>query len=73
MHLGPVVAPERQRQKVDRWRPALLYEHGYSVWMWKQRDLACFIVSGMGSQADQERFKDYFVRLRTKTEPVRAY
>jgi hypothetical protein len=68
-----LVTPERQRQKVDRWRPALLHEHGFSVWMWKQRDLACFIVSAMDSQADQERFKDYFVRLRTATEPVRAY
>lgn len=68
-----LVTPERQRQKVDRWRPALLHEHGYSVWLWKQRDLACFIISDMVSQADHDRFKDYFVRLRTATEPVRAY
>jgi hypothetical protein len=68
-----LVTPERQRQKVDRWRPALLHESGFSVWMWKQRDLACFIVSDMVSQADHERFKDYFVRLRAATEPVPAY
>jgi hypothetical protein len=67
-----LVTPERRRQKVDRWRPALLHESGFSVWMWKQRDLACFIVSDMVSQADHDRFKEYFVRLRTATEPVRA-
>jgi hypothetical protein len=68
-----LVTPERQRQKVDRWRPALLHESGFSVWMWKQRDLACFIVSDMVSETDHERFKDYFVRLRSATEPVLAY
>jgi hypothetical protein len=65
--------PERRREKIDRWRPALLHDSGYSVWMWKQRDLAVFIVSDMVSQADHERFRDYFVRLRTATEPVAAY
>jgi hypothetical protein len=68
-----VATPERRRQKVDRWRPALLHDGGFSVWMWKQRDLACFIVSDMVSQTDHERFKDYFVRLRAATEPVPAY
>jgi hypothetical protein len=68
-----LVTPERRRQKVDRWRPALLHDSGFSVWMWKQRDLAVFIVSDMVSQTDHERFKDYFVRLRAATEPVLAY
>ncbi len=68
-----MVTPERRREKVDRWRPALLHESGFSVWMWKQRDLACFIVSDMVSPTDHERFRDYFVRLRAATEPVLAY
>jgi len=65
--------PDRQRVQIDRWRPALLHEEGFSAWVWKQGDLACFIVSDMVSEADLERFKDYFVRVRTATEPVRAY
>ena len=65
--------PDRQRVQIDRWRPALLHEEGFSAWVWRQGDLACFIVSDMVSEADLERFKDYFVRVRTATEPVRAY
>lgn len=56
-----------------RWRPALVTESGYSMWVWKQGDLACFIVSDMVSQTDLVQFKDYFVRLRTTTEPKPAY
>ncbi|HSE91712.1 MAG TPA: hypothetical protein VLF19_00270 [Methylomirabilota bacterium] len=65
--------PERRRVKVDRWRPALLQDDGFSVWVWKQGDLACFIVSDMASETDLAQFKDYFVRLRTATEPKPAY
>src|SRR2546426_12810657 len=57
----------------SRFRPALLHEDGFSAWVWKQGDLACFLVADMVSEADIERFKDYFVRVRTATEPVPAY
>ncbi|MGH7391726.1 MAG: hypothetical protein ACREM3_20060, partial [Candidatus Rokuibacteriota bacterium] len=65
--------PERRRVKVDRWRPALLKDDGASVWVWKQGDLACFIVADMVAETDLAQFKDYFVRLRTATEPKLAY
>jgi hypothetical protein len=65
--------PERFRMKIDRFRPALLHDSGFSVWVWKQGDLACFLVSDMVSEADAVRFKDYFVRVRVATEPVPAY
>jgi hypothetical protein len=62
--------PERQRVQVDRWRPALLRDSGFSVWVWKQGDLACFIVSSMISETDLFDFREYFVRVRVATEPV---
>jgi hypothetical protein len=45
---------------------------GFSAWVWRQGDLACFIVSDMVSESDVEHFKDYFVLLRLSTEPVAA-
>lgn len=62
--------PERRRVQVGRWRPALLSDSGFSVWVWKQGDLACFIVSDMLSEDDLQHFREYFVRVRTATEPV---
>jgi hypothetical protein len=64
--------PERQRVQVGRWRPALLRDSGFSVWVWKQGDLACFIVSDMISETDLGHFREYFVRVRVATEPVPA-
>jgi hypothetical protein len=40
------------------------------VWVWKQGDLACFIVSSMISETDLFDFREYFVRVRVATEPV---
>jgi len=65
--------PDRQRVQVERWKPALMYDNGFSAWVWKHGDLACFLVSDMVSEAELERFKNYFVRVRTATEPVPAY
>lgn len=62
--------PERQRVQVDRWRPALLRDSGFSVWVWKQGDLACFIVSDMISETDLGAFREYFVRVRVAMEPI---
>lgn len=68
---------DRRRVPIEvegrRWRPALVSDSGFSVWVWKQGELACFIVSDMVSQTDLVQFKDYFVRLRTATEPKPAY
>jgi len=65
--------PDRQRVQVDRFKPVLLHDDGFSAWVWKHGDLACFLVADMVSEADLETFKDYFVRVRTATEPVPAY
>jgi len=62
--------PERHRVQVDRWRPALLSDSGFSVWVWKQGDLACFIVSDMVAETDLGAFRDYFARVRVATEPI---
>ena len=68
-----LVVPDRARVQVDRWRPALLRDSGFSTWVWKQKDVACFLVSDMVSADDVEKFKDYFVRVRSTTEPIPAY
>jgi len=66
--------PDRLRVKIaDRFRPALVHDAGFSSWVWKQGDLAVFLVSDMVSDSDVVRFKDYFVRVRLATEPIPAY
>jgi hypothetical protein len=68
--------PDRRRVPIERgtsrWRPALMHDSGFSAWVWRQGDLACFLVSDMVSDDDVERFKDYFVRVRVSTDPVPA-
>ena len=61
--------PEAKRRQVGRWRPVLVHEAGFALWVWKQKDIACFIVTDMVSDAELDRFKDYFVRVRVSTEP----
>jgi len=66
--------PDRLRVRInDRFRRALVHDAGFSSWVWKQGDLACFLVSDMVSDSDVVRFKDYFVRVRLATEPIPAY
>jgi hypothetical protein len=65
--------PDRERVQIDRYRPALVKDSGFVTWVWRQRDVACFLVSDMVSIDDLERFKDYFVRVRVATEPSLAY
>jgi len=68
--------PDRLRVQIEqgtkRWRPALMHDSGFSAWVWRQGELACFLVSDMVSETDVERFKDYFVRVRVSTDPVPA-
>ena len=66
----------RERDRVPiggRWRPMLARDSGFVTWVWKEGDIACFLVSDMMSQDDLEKFKDYFVRVRVATEPTIAY
>jgi hypothetical protein len=65
---------ERERVQIaGRWRPMLKRDAGFVTWVWRQGDVACFLVSDMVSQDDLEKFKDYFVRVRVATEPTIAY
>jgi hypothetical protein len=65
--------PDPARVQIGRWRPALMRDSGFAAWVWKQKDVACFLVSDMVSADDVERFKEYFARVRATTEPVPAY
>ena len=65
--------PDRYRVAVANWRPVLVQDGGFAVWVWKHGDLVCFLVSDMVTVNDIDRFKDYFVRVRTATEPLLAY
>lgn len=68
-----LTVPDRARVQAGRWRPALLRDNGFAALVWKQKDVACFLVSDMVSSEDVETFKEYFVRVRSTTEPVPAY
>lgn len=64
---------DRDRVQVDRFRPVLARDAGFAAWMWKHGDVACFLVSDVAAGSATDRFKDYFVRVRTGTEPLLAY
>ena len=68
-----LTVPDRDRVQIGRWRPALVRDNGFATLVWKQKDMACFLVSDMVSADDVETFKEYFVRVRSTTEPVPAY
>jgi hypothetical protein len=68
-----LTVPDRDRVQIGRWRPALLRDSGFAALVWKQKDVACFLVSDMVSADDVETFKEYFARVRATTDPVPAY
>jgi hypothetical protein len=61
--------PERHRMQVGRFRPALVKHNGFASWVWKQGDVACFLVSDLVGKSDLPGFQDYFIRVRGGTEP----
>jgi hypothetical protein len=65
--------PERARVNVGGWRPVLLQESGFATWVWRHGDLVCFLVSDMAAADETKRFEEYFIRVRTATEPLLAY
>jgi hypothetical protein len=71
--VGSVALPERGRVQIDRWRPVVTKENGFSVIMWRQQGLLCVMASDLVSDEDLARFKQYFVKVRSSTEPYAVY
>ena len=67
---GSVTLPDRGRVLIDRWRPVVRREGGFSLIMWKQQGLLCSLVSDLVSDDDLARLKEYFVKVRSSTEPA---
>ena len=70
---GQTSLPERGRVQIDRYRPLLRQENGWSLFVWRQQGLLCVLVSDLVSDDDLDRFKTYFVKLRTSVEPYAVY
>ncbi|PYO38270.1 MAG: hypothetical protein DMD86_00595 [Candidatus Rokuibacteriota bacterium] len=70
---GTLTLPERGRVQIDRWRPLIRMESGFSLIIWKQQNLLCVLVSDLVSDADLAKFKEYFVKVRSSTEPYAVY
>jgi hypothetical protein len=65
---GAVTLPDRGRVQIDRWRPLVRREEGFSLILWKQQGLLCALISDLVSDDDLARLKQYFVKLRASTE-----
>ena len=70
---GNVSLPERGREQIDRWRPVVRKENGFSLIIWRQQSLLCVLASDLVSDEDLGRFKQYFVKVRSSTEPYVTY
>jgi len=68
-----LVLPERGRVLIDRWRPLVRTENGFTLLLWKQQGLLCALVSDLVSDDDFSRLKEYFVKVRSSTEPYAVY
>lgn len=62
--------PDRNRVQIDRFRPMLARVNGFSVFVWKQGPLAMLLISDLVSESDLSRFRDYFLRIRLRTEAL---
>ncbi|HZP37443.1 MAG TPA: hypothetical protein VFE48_13245 [Methylomirabilota bacterium] len=70
---GNLVLPERGRVQIGRWRPLVRKEDGFSLILWRQQSLLCVLASDLVSDEDLGRFKEYFVKVRSSTEPYVTY
>src|SRR5206468_10960802 len=52
-----LVLPERGRLQIDRWRPLVRTENGFSMILWKQQGLLCVLVSDLVSDDDFGKLK----------------
>jgi hypothetical protein len=71
--LPNLLLPERGRVQIDRWRPHVRKDSGFAMIMWKQRDLLCVLISDLVSDDDFGRLKEYFVKVRSSTDPYATY
>jgi hypothetical protein len=62
--------PKQGRVKIDGFQPLLTQIDGWSIFVWKQKDLACFLISDLVSEQDLARFKQVFLKIRRGTEPL---
>ena len=63
-----VSLPKQGRVQIDGFRPLLTKVDGFSLFVWKQEDLACFLISDLVSEQDLSRFKEVFLKVRNATE-----
>ena len=71
--LPALVLPERGRVQIDRWRPLVRKDSGFTMIMWKQQGLLCVLISDLVSDDDVGKLKGYFVKVRSSTEPYATY
>ena len=67
-----VAIPDLGRVQIAKWRPLVTKDNGFSMIVWKQSGLVCMMVSDLVSDDDMNRFKGYFVKVRSATE-LRSY
>jgi len=70
---GNLVIPEAGRVKIGEWRPLVRTDAGFSFIIWKQQNLLCLLVSDLVSDADLAKLEQYFVKVRSSTEPYQVY
>lgn len=61
--------PDRGRVEINGFRPLLRQANGFSLFVWKQQGLTCFLVSDLVSEHDLSRFREYFLKVRFTTVP----